>query len=233
MASESEKLPRGVMVPPVAARVEIQPEPPDVGARALSVAARLLAGATTFFFLAFVFAYFYLRSLDQNHFWKPTAELLKEQKEIHVSLSPNQVLGAAFIACILLSALLTIVAGRQMKRSSPGWLAPAIGALVLGIAAVGLQCVEFVVQPFGPTDGAYASVFCAWMAFYLIAVLGTMYWLETQIATELRARRAPAAAGGDIKDPDRLIAPGLDAVVFYWTFLAALGLLAYVTLYLL
>ncbi len=67
-------------------------------------------------------------------------------------------------------------------------------------------------QHFGPTDGAYASVFCAWTAFYAIAVLATMYWLETQVATELRARRVPAhmldeETGGDIKDPDRLIAP--------------------------
>ncbi len=50
-------------------------------------------------------------------------------------------------------------------------------------------------QHFGPTDGGYASVFCAWTGFYLIAVLFTMYWLETQVATELRARRAPAGSG--------------------------------------
>ncbi len=75
-------------------------------------------------------------------------------------------------------------------------------------------------------------MFCAWTAFYLIAVLATMYWLETQVATELRARRSPAAQG-DIKDPDRLIAPGLDAAVFYWAFLAGIGVIMYVTLYLL
>ena len=50
-----------------------------------------------------------------------------------------------------------------------------------------------------------------------------MYWLETHVATELRARRAPAGGEGDIEDPDRLIAPGLDAAVFYWGFLAAIG----------
>ena len=46
MASPSEELPLGLMVPPVEHGVEIPPEPPDVGARALSVAARLLCGAT-------------------------------------------------------------------------------------------------------------------------------------------------------------------------------------------
>ncbi len=233
MAAESEKLPLGRMVPPVPAGVEIPPEPPDVGARALSVASRMLAGATTFFFLAFLFAYFYLRSINQNGFWRPTAAQLKEQGEVHISLSPNQALGAAFIACVVLSVILTITAGRQMKRRSRGWTAPAMGGVLFGIAAVVVQCIEFATQKFGPTDGAFASVFCGWLAFYMIAVLGTMYWLETQVATELRARRTPAAADGDIKDPDKLIAPGLDAAVFYWGFLGAIGVVTYITLYLL
>ena len=220
-AAGSGERPLGLIVPPVPAGVEIPPEPSDVGARALSVAARLLAGASTFFFLAFLFAYFYLRSLNVEHLWHPA----------HVK--PSQGLGAAFIACVVLSALLTIVAGRRMKAQSPSWLGPAIAGVVLGVAAVALQCIEFTAQHFGPTDGAYASVFCAWSGFYLIAVLGSMYWLETQVATELRARRAPAPRDGDIKDPDRLIAPGLDAAVFYWAFLAGLGAVAYVTLYLL
>jgi heme/copper-type cytochrome/quinol oxidase subunit 3 len=221
MAGQGEERPLGLMVPPVPAGVEIPPEPPDVAARALSVASRLLSGASIFFFLAYLFAYFYLRSLNVDHMWRPA----------HVK--PNQGLGAAFIACVMLSAVLTVTAGRAMKRGSRGWLVSASGGLVLGLAAIALQCIEYTVQHFGPTDGAYASVFCAWSALYLIAVLATMYWLETQVATELRARRAPAARDGDIKDPDRLIAPSLDAAVFYWAFLAGIGLLTYVTLYLL
>lgn len=221
MASPSERLPLGRMVPAVPAGVEIPPEPPDVGARALSVASRLLAGATTFFFLAFVFAYFYLRSLNQEHLWRPK------------HINPNSALGVAMVVCIALSAVLTIIAGRQLRRRSRGWIGAAIGGLVLGLAAVGLQCVEYTVQHFGPADGAYASVFCAWTALYLIAVMCTMYWLETQVATELRARREPAPQEGDIKDADRLIAPAMDATVFYWSFLATIGVLTYVVLYLL
>ncbi len=221
MATPEERKPLGLMVPPVPAGLEIPPEPPDVGARALSVATRLLAGASVFFFLAFVFAYFYLRSLNQNHMWRPHG------------VSPEQGLGVAMIVCVIASAALAIFAGRRMKGEDRTWLAPAIGALVLGLVAIALQCIEYTTQSFGPTNGGYASVFCAWTAFYLIAVLGTMYWLETQVATELRARREPAPKDGDIKNPDRLIAPGLDAAVFYWTFLAAIGVLSYVVLYLL
>ena len=227
MASPSEELPLGLMVPPVEHGVEIPPEPPDVGARALSVAARLLCGASTFFFLAFVFAYFYLRSLNQDHMWRPA----------HVK--PDQALGAVFIACVVLSVLASIVAGRQMKAGSRSWLGPAIAGVALGLVAIALQCIEYTVQKFGPTDGAYASVFCAWTGFYMVAMLGTLYWLETQVATELRARRVPAhrtpeqSEGGDISEPDKLIAPGLDAAVFYWGFLGGIGVLTYVVLYLL
>jgi heme/copper-type cytochrome/quinol oxidase subunit 3 len=221
VSAASEEPPRGGLTPAVAGGVEIAPESSEIGAGALTVASRMLCGASTFFFLAFMFAYFYLRSINEDHMWHPA----------HVN--PKQALGAAFIACIVLSAALTIVAGRRMKASSRSWTAPAIGGVVLGLVAVALQCIEYTVQHFGPTNGAYASVFCAWSAFYLIAVLFTMYWLETQVATELRARRAPAGSQGDIEDPDRLIAPGLDAAVFYWSFLAAIGIVTYVTLYLL
>ncbi len=107
-----------------------------------------------------------------------------------------------------LSALLAIVAGRVMKTArAPAGCVAATASLALGLAAIALQCIEYLHQSFGPTRGAFASVFCAWTAMYMIAVLATMYWLETQVATELRARREPAGSG-DIKDPDRLIAPG-------------------------
>jgi heme/copper-type cytochrome/quinol oxidase subunit 3 len=218
MSSASESAPVGIVSHPVA---ELAPEPPDVAARALTVASRLLAGASTFFFLAFLFAYFYLRSVNVDHMWRPA----------HVK--PDQGLGAAFIACLVLSIALTIVAGRQMKRKSPGWTTSAVGGLLFGLAAIAVQCIEYTVQPFGPTDGAFASVFCAWTGFYLIGVLCMMYWLETSIATELRARRSPAASSGDISEPDRLIAPGLDAAVFFWGYLGAIGIVTYVTLYLL
>jgi heme/copper-type cytochrome/quinol oxidase subunit 3 len=210
----------GPIVPPATREVRIPPESPDVGARVLSVGARLLCGATIFFYLAFVFAYFYLRSLNQNHMWRPA----------HVH--PNQGLGAAFIACVVISALLAIVAGRRMKVGSRSWLPPALIAVVLGLAAVALQCIEYTTQHWGPTNGGYASVFSGWTGFYLITVLATMYWLWTQVATEMRARRSPAGEG-DVQEADRLIAPGLDAAVFYWSFLAGIGVLTWVVLYLL
>ena len=186
----SEERPLGMTIPPAAAGVEIPPEPPDVAARALTVASRMLCGATTFFFVAFVFAYFYLRSINQNHMWRPA----------HVK--PEQGLGVAFIACLLLSVALTILAGRAMKAKSRR-LGRARRRRRAGWGSPRSRCSASPTPelPFGPTDGAYASVYCAWTGFYLIAMLATMYWLETQIATELRARRAPAAGGGGRRRP--------------------------------
>jgi len=219
MAEASGERPLGMMIPPVPLGVEIPPEPPDVGGRALYIAGRLLAGAATFFFVAFVFAYFYLRSLNQNHMWRPP------------HIGPEQGLGVAIVLVLVLSAALAILAGRLMGRGNRGWLRPAVIAVLLGLVAVVLQCVEYATADFGPADGAYASVYVAWTAFYLLAVLGAIYWLETSVATELRARRLPSGPT-DIADPDQLIKPGLDAGVFFWSFLVGIGVVTYVILYL-
>lgn len=201
--------------------VAIPPEPPDIGARSLYIAGRLLAGAATFFFLAFLFAYFYLRSLNENHMWQPA------------NVKPDQAIGAVVVVCVVASALLAILAGRQMTRHSGTWAVSAACSLALGLAAVVVQCIGYTIQHFGPTNGGYASVFCAWTGLYALSVLTTMYWIETQVATELRARREPASAHhGDIAEADRLIAPSLDAAVFFWSYLAGIGVVTWICLYL-
>src|SRR5207237_9547615 len=115
--------------------------------------------------------------------------------------------------------------------------AAAVGGFLLGLAAGALQSFDCTRQHFGPTDGAYASVFVVWTALYLIAVLFTMYWLETKVASALRARsrigRGEPPPSGDIEDPARQISPAFDAAVFYWSFLGGVGVLMYVVLYLL
>ncbi len=221
MALPHEEKPLGMQIPPVPSGAEIPAEPPDVGGRALSVASRLMAGASTFFFLAFVFAYFYLRSLNVENMFKP-----------HI-VKVSQGLGIIFVVCIILSAVLAAVSGRQVKAGNRAWTSSAIFSILLGVASVVVLCIELATQKWGPTRGAFASIYVTWTSLYMIAVLCTMYWLETNVATELRARREPATGGeGDIRDPDRLIAPAVDAGVFYWCYLAAIGVIMYVVLYL-
>lgn len=220
MSSAGEALSPTPAVPAVPLGVEIPPEPPEVAARALYLAARMLAGATTFFFLAYAFAYFYLRSLNVNSEWRPAW------------VKPDHAFGVAIIVCVLASAGLSYLAARRMRRGA-AWLGAAAVSLGLGLVVVVLQVIEWTQQGFGPTNGAYASVFVAWTGLYVVAVIGTLYWLETQIASELRARRSAAHTDGDISNPDLLIAPGLDAAAFYWAFLAGVGAVTFILLYLL
>jgi hypothetical protein len=95
-------------MPAVAPGVEIPPEPPEIGARQLYLAGRLLAGATSFFFLAFAFAYFYLRSLNVDHMWRPKG------------VGPEQGYGVAILVCTLASGALAIVAARMLAREQRG-----------------------------------------------------------------------------------------------------------------
>jgi heme/copper-type cytochrome/quinol oxidase subunit 3 len=201
----------------------IEPEPTGSQPRNLWVSARLGAGAAAFFNLAFVFAYFYLRSVDTKAHWKIGA--------VH----PSTALGIAIVVAIALSAAVARAGSAQPLRA--GAL-----AIVLGLAAVVLQCIEYTTVDFGPASGGYASVFFGWTAMYAIAVLLAMYWLEVQVATVARAPRgttvgAELSAGGH--EPPRgpeadadLTTAGYEAATFYWSFLAGIGVLAWVVLYL-
>jgi heme/copper-type cytochrome/quinol oxidase subunit 3 len=212
----------------------VESEPPELLGRNLTSAAHLLASATAFFFLAFVFAYFYLRSLNNDHLWRPK----------HVD--PSLTLGTLVMVSMVASAALVRTglahhrAGRRFH-----WRVTGFVALGLGVLAVVLQVVEWVTADFGPADGGFASVFVGWTAFNVLFVVGTLFWLENLLATAVRYRTttsgapAPGEASGDpgrhghdIADPLSLVRPGLEALSFYWAFLAGLGVVAWVVLYL-
>ena len=49
----------------------VEEEPTELSARNLITGGHLWASATTFFFIDFLFAYFYLRSLNNGGMWRP------------------------------------------------------------------------------------------------------------------------------------------------------------------
>lgn len=212
----------------------VEAEPPELMGRNLSSAAHLLASATAFFFLAFVFAYFYLRSLNNGHMWHPKG------------VKPSVAFGTIVMALTVASALLVrlgLLDHRAGRRSQ--WRLKGLLALAVGLLAVVLQFVEWVTAGFGPADGGYASVFVGWTAFNVLFVLGTLFWLENLLATAYRYRGIvsgapePGQASGDsgrlahdIDDPLSLVRPGLESLSFYWAFLAGLGVIAWIVLYL-
>jgi len=185
-------------------------EPPEVQERNIWLGVRVIAGVTIMFFLAFVFAYFYLRSLNNAGRWQPPR------------VDPPQAYGAVIVGLFALSAAALAYADRA-ARSARTWLPVAGVALALGIAGCVVQGVEWANLGFGPLDGGYASVFLGWTLLFTLFVLLAMFWVEIVFATGVRHRRAAGA----------YVPHGLDAASFYWMLLAVIGVIAWVILYLL
>lgn len=212
----------------------VEEEPPELLGRNLVSAGHLFTSASAFFFLAFVFAYFYLRSLNNAGMFQPK----------HIDASVGW--GTAVMVLTVLSAGLTRLGlADQRAGRRPQWRQKGVLALVLGIASIVVQAVEWTAVGFGPASGGYASVFFGWTAFMVLFAAGAMFWLETLVATAFRYRRQatptvpageasgdPGRPGSDIANPLTLIRPGLEALSFFWTFLAGVSVIAWVVLYL-
>ena len=214
----------------------VEEEPPEVLGRNLSSASYLLASATAFFFLSFVFAYFYLRSLNSAGLWKP--------KGVDTSVA----WGSVVMGCVVASALILRLGLRdRLAERLSQWRVKGAVALVLGLASLVLQVIAWTKQGFGPADGGFASVYFGWTAFLFLFVLMALFWLETTLATSLRYARTPLGGspppgeasgdpyrkGSDIRNPLSLVKVELVALSFYWTFLAGIAVLTWIILYLL
>jgi heme/copper-type cytochrome/quinol oxidase subunit 3 len=186
-------------------------EPPEFLANDLSVGVRLWTASAAFFFLTFVFAFFYLRSLNMNNQWKP-----------HGVDAPTG-WGVAILACIVASVVVYWFAVRL--GSEERWRLPALVALVLAVAAGVIQCVEWAVMSWGPTNGGYASVFIGWTAFYLLFLIGVIYWMETLVAESYR--------GGEGAEERAVVRrANAEALNLFWLFLGLVAVAAFIILYL-
>ena len=188
----------------------IEPEPREWQPRAMSIGSRLLCGSAAFFFASFVFAYFYLRSLDVHGSWKIGP--------VHPSIG----LGVAIVLALILSGVALRVAVARPALD----LRASIAALALALLAIVLQVIDWTTLGFGAASGAYASVFIGWTVLYVVLALGCVYWIETQVATIWRARREGPGMGGPAG-----VATNLEACAFFWMFYVAIGVLAFVILY--
>jgi heme/copper-type cytochrome/quinol oxidase subunit 3 len=195
-----------------------EPEPAEWQPRAIWVGGRLLCGSISFFFASFVFAYFFLDALDDNHNWKI--------HPLHVSKG----LGIAIVALFVAGALIYRLAA---KRPEIDALAGGIIAIVFSLLAIALQFFEYTVLDFGAASGGYAAVFFGWTATYAIVALLGIYWIWIQVANLWRVRREGAhpvelRSAGE----KELLRAGIEASSFYWAYFAAIGLLAWIVLYL-
>lgn len=191
-------------------RTTVDPvEPPELLARNIRVGSRIWAASQAFFFLAFFFAFLYLRALN-------TAGLWRGWPPHHPD--PSLAFGVAILICVLAGAA---VARLSVYRSAASWRVGTLAALVLVLAAVGLQCAQFSSLGFGPTDAAYASVFAGWTGLFTLTLLGTAYWLATVLGDVSRAGETALAVR----------AAAVDGVSFVLLVLAGVEIAAFILLY--
>lgn len=197
---------------------EIELEPPEWQPRALWVGARQLCGAAAFFMVSFVFAYFYLRSQDTNSDWKIGR------------VDPSLALGIVIVLVLIASAVaLRAAVTRPALTVSAGG-----AALGLALLSVLLQVIDWTTLGFGPASGGYASVFVGWTAFYAVLTLACAYWIETQVATAWRrGRHGVSATPAAVHTDTEVVAAGLEACSFFWSFYVATGVVLFVLLYVL
>lgn len=177
-------------------------------ARVVSVGVWLFLSADLFFFAGWWFTYFYLRALNNNNAWI-----------IQGLVRPNKAYGLVVLLLFVLSAVTYWATTRVAVRSALFRLLAPV-SLVLGIAACLFQGYGMWHLGFGLTDGGYPSVFSGLTTSWLIQLVSGVVWLATVVAQVGPAgdtRRRPHAAGS-----------------FSWIllFLAAIGVINYILLYL-
>ena len=186
---------------------------------------RLAMGGLTFAFGCFVFAYFYLRSLNSHGMWYPRG-----------FKGPQPWAGAVIMALVVLSAVVQHIGLARIKRGhKSAWQRAAVAALVLGLAAVGLQVWQLMNLPFQPGRAGFASVFVGATPVFLIVLLAAMIWLETLI---MRVRVIPEISF--VEQPPtyaeafavQRFQSGLSAFTVLWNYLAVVAVVFWVLFYL-
>ena len=193
--------------------VQIPIEHPDVEARIISIGAYLGAAATAFFFIAFLFAFFYLRALNTNGLWGGG----KPGHHVHPALT----VGIIVLVCVLASVALVRVSLSGLRAQKAYARRVAVAALGLGLAAVAVQCWQYTDLGFGPGDGGYASVYLGWTGFFTILAFIVLMWLEILLAS--------ARSSGEMR-PGRLEAD-VASFSIVWTMLGIVEVAAFILLF--
>jgi hypothetical protein len=187
--------------------------------------ARLAIGGLSFGFGAFAFAFFYLRSINSHGLWYPAG-----------FKAPQLAAGTLVMAFVVVSAAVQTAVLRRIKagHKSP-WQAGALVALVLGLAAIGVQIWQLLNLPFFPGAAGFASVFVGFWPVYIVVVLAAMIWLEILI---MRSR--PILEISFVEQPPTYVEAfavqrfqaSLSAFTIVWNYLALVAIIAWVLFYL-
>ena len=156
------RLPRRRATTPAGSHAEYV-EPPEVHERNLWIGARVIAGTTILFFAAFVFAYFYLRSLNNSDQWRPSG------------VDPPQRYGLAIVLLFVISASLLAYAA-WAARERRGWTVLFVVFVLLTMCWVEILFAEGVRNR--GAEEATVPAGLADAAFYwsLLAGIGVLTW---------------------------------------------------------
>ena len=196
----------------------------EAGLNAAWTATRLAIGGLCFLFGTFVFAYFYLRSINASGRWLGSG--------YH---PPSMLMGTIIMGAVLASAGIQYAALQQIKAGKKRlWQIGALIALVLGLGAVVLQILDLLYLPFWPGSSGFSSVFVGFYALFLTVLLVGMIWLETLLA---RSRFIPAISF--VEQPPtykeafavQRFQAALSGFTVVWNFLAVMAVLFWVLFY--
>ena len=187
--------------------------------------ARLALGSLSFGFGAFAFAYFYLRSINSHGLWYPAG-----------FKAPQLLAGTLVMALVVVSAAVQSLALWRIKAGHRStWQGGAVVALVLGLAAIGVQLWQLANLPFYPGASGFASVFVGFWPVYVVVVFAVMVWLEILI---MRSRPIPEISF--VEQPPTYVEAfavqrfqsSLSAFTVVWNYLAVVAIIAWVLFYL-
>jgi len=187
-------------------------------------ASRLAIGGLCFLFGSFMFAYFYLRSINASGRWLGPG--------YH---PPSMLMGTVIMAAVLASAAIHYAALQQIKAGKKNlWVIGAVTTLILGVGAVVLQIIELLFLPFWPGSSGFSSVFVGFYPVFIVVLLAGMIWLETLLA---RARFIPAISF--VEQPPtyeeafavQRFQSSLSGFATVWNFLAVVALIFWVLFY--
>jgi heme/copper-type cytochrome/quinol oxidase subunit 3 len=185
---------------------------------------RLAIGGLTFLFGAFLFAYFYLRSLNSSGRWQGSGYI-----------APSLWIGTTIMLLAEVSAGVHYFGLQRIKAGHKGaWQIYGLIAMGFGLAAVAFQIYQLIDLPFAPGSSGYASVFTGFYPVFLTVQLAAMIWLEILLA---RSRFIPAMSFveqpptiADTQDVQKFQA-NLSAFSAVWTYLALIALLFWLLFY--
>jgi hypothetical protein len=195
----------------------------EAGLNATWTGTRLAAGALSFLFGAFIFAFFYLKSLNSHHLW-------------YTAPGPKIWLGSLIMGLVVVSAAVQTLVLQRIKAGHKAiWVRGAMVALALGLAAVAVQIYQLMSLSFWPGSSGFASVFVGFGPVYLTVAFCVMVWLEMLI---MRSRPIPEISF--VEQPPtyaeafavQRFQAALSGFTVIWNYLAVIAVLAFVLFYL-